>query len=343
MDYKNLFKKYWFLITLAVLFIVFIGIYATDTFKNREVVKEPKEIDGQYIIYSINDEVYTADELYGELKNTYGVNSIYLTYDRLVCDEAIETTKEMKDIAASNAAYQLQALGEEKLSSEMKRLGFGDASGTTDYYIYLLKSQALRRNYLKEHMDEYVTPFVEENHPKMISHILVKVANVEKTMNEDGTYTLEAKPTEEEQAKLDTVLSALETENFADVALEYSDDGSAQQGGYLGYFDDKNATYVKEFADGARALGDGEVSDVVLSEYGYHIIKCDTSDINVMIDDINAGELMNKIFSANGNLYNVPLLEKAKELGIEIKDEKINRELMTIIGGEIETESEDAE
>ena len=76
MDYKNLFKKYWFLITLAVLFIIFIGIYATDTFKNREVVKEPKEIDGQYIIYSINDENYTANELYGELKNTYGVNSI---------------------------------------------------------------------------------------------------------------------------------------------------------------------------------------------------------------------------------------------------------------------------
>ena len=249
----------------------------------------------------------------------------------------------MKDIAANNAAYQLQALGEEKLSSEMKRLGFGDASGTADYYIYLLKSQALRRNYLKEHMDEYVTPFVEENHPKMISHILVKVENVEKTMNEDGTYTLTANPTEEEQAKLDAVLKALETENFADVAFEYSDDGSAQQGGYLGYFDDKNTTYVKEFADGARALGDGEISDVVLSEFGYHIIKCDTSDIDVMIDDVNAGELMNKIFSANGNLYNVPLLEKAEEFGIEIKDEKINRELMTIIGGENETESEEAE
>ncbi len=333
MDFKEIFKKFWFVILVAVLFVGFIIAYSVNTIQNREVVKEPVEIDGQYIIYSINDQNYTADQLYDELKNTYGLNSIYTTYDRLISDKAVETTKEMKDIAANNAAYLLQYYGEEELTAQMQKLGYKDASEATDYYIYLLKSQQLRRDYLKAHMEEYVLPYAEAHHPKMISHILVKVADVQKIENEDGTYTFQANPTEEEKAKLDEVLKALETESFEQVAVEYSEDGSAQNGGFLGYFDDKNTTYVKEFADAAKTLTNGQISDVVVSEYGYHILMCNTDDINLMMDDIYSVDLLNAIFAENGDLYNVPLLEKAEELGVKINDEKLNNQLMQIIGG----------
>lgn len=60
-------------------------------------------------------------------------------------------------------------------------------------------------------------------------------------------------------------------ENFAALAKQYSDDkASAQKGGDLGFFDRK--TMVKPFADAAFKLKPGTVSEIVVTDYGNHII-----------------------------------------------------------------------
>ncbi|WP_273126483.1 peptidylprolyl isomerase [Bacillus weihaiensis] len=60
--------------------------------------------------------------------------------------------------------------------------------------------------------------------------------------------------------------------NFEELAKEYSTDpGSAQNGGDLGWFGE--GAMVKEFQDAAFKLKEGEVSEPVKSEFGYHIIK----------------------------------------------------------------------
>lgn len=61
---------------------------------------------------------------------------------------------------------------------------------------------------------------------------------------------------------------------FADLARKYSQDtGSAANGGDLGFFTRDHM--VKAFADTAFALKKGEISGVVESEFGYHIILLD--------------------------------------------------------------------
>ncbi|NLE85170.1 MAG: foldase [Myxococcales bacterium] len=61
-------------------------------------------------------------------------------------------------------------------------------------------------------------------------------------------------------------------EDFAEIAREYSDDrGSAQVGGELGEF--KRNQMVKPFADAAFALEPGGVSEVIESEFGFHVIQ----------------------------------------------------------------------
>ena len=60
--------------------------------------------------------------------------------------------------------------------------------------------------------------------------------------------------------------------DFADAAKEYSKDSSAENGGDVGW--DRSTTYVTEYQEALDGLAVDEVSDLVTTEYGIHIIKC---------------------------------------------------------------------
>lgn len=60
---------------------------------------------------------------------------------------------------------------------------------------------------------------------------------------------------------------------FEDAVSEYSiDTASAAEGGDVGW--DMINSFVTEYSEGLSALDAGEMSDLVESQYGYHIIKC---------------------------------------------------------------------
>jgi len=96
------------------------------------------------------------------------------------------------------------------------------------------------------------------------SHILIQVES-------------DAKPEAREVArkKAEEILAEVRKSptRFAELAKKYSQDpGSAEKGGDLGYFD--RGMMVKPFADAVFALGKvGDLSGVVKSDYGYHIIE----------------------------------------------------------------------
>lgn len=81
------------------------------------------------------------------------------------------------------------------------------------------------------------------------------------------------KSKEEAKKKAGDVLNRIKKgEDFAELAKKYSEDpGSVKNGGDLGYF--KAGMMVKPFEDAAFAMKSGGVSEVIETDFGFHIIK----------------------------------------------------------------------
>ena len=74
------------------------------------------------------------------------------------------------------------------------------------------------------------------------------------------------------RARLEELLERVRAgEDFAELATRYSQDGSAQAGGDLGWF--RRGQMTENFENVAFGLPEGGVSDVVETEYGLHIIQ----------------------------------------------------------------------
>jgi peptidyl-prolyl cis-trans isomerase D len=74
------------------------------------------------------------------------------------------------------------------------------------------------------------------------------------------------------QKRAEMVLElARKGDDFALLARKYSEDSTASKGGDLGYFTREDM--VKPFSDSAFSLEKGEISDLVRSRFGLHIIK----------------------------------------------------------------------
>ena len=158
-----------------------------------------------------------------------------------------------------------------KLLEELinQELYFLDAieNGTDKDAEYIAEVKKISQNFLKQYAifkllncvtidDEEILDYYSKNKaqfkaPESIraSHILVESEDLAQKVLE----------------KLNTGLS------FEDVAKEYSDCPSNQQGGDLGYF--SKGKMVPEFDAAAFAMDKEEVSSPVRTQFGYHIIK----------------------------------------------------------------------
>ncbi len=113
------------------------------------------------------------------------------------------------------------------------------------------------QQYYNAHQKDYSVP-----EQAKVRHILIKVP-----------AGADAKADGEARAKAEDVLKQLKAGgNFAELASKYSDDpGSKTQGGELGFI--QHGVTVPEFDKSAFSLNPGQTSELVKTQYGYHIIQ----------------------------------------------------------------------
>jgi peptidyl-prolyl cis-trans isomerase C len=117
------------------------------------------------------------------------------------------------------------------------------------------------KKYYDENINEFKTP-----EQVRASHILISTRSVDPNADPNKVKA-------EAKAKAEMVLAKAKAPdaNFAALAKEYSSCPSAPKGGDLGVFG--RGQMVKPFEDAAFALMPNEISGIVETEFGYHIIK----------------------------------------------------------------------
>ncbi len=135
----------------------------------------------------------------------------------------------------------------------------------------------------------------------------------------------------EARARAEGILAELKKGgNFKTLAMKYSDDaGSAKNGGEIGYF--TTGTMVPEFEKAAFVLKPGELSDVVKTSYGYHIIQVEDTRLRKI--DTKGKDMAQVILEEKQNLalqkWMFDLKSKAK---IEINEPLIQAHMLLMKG-----------
>lgn len=158
------------------------------------------------------------------------------------------------------------------------------------------------------------------NGTRKSSHILFSVSDTSSD-DAENTNTDEEEVKAEKKSQADDVLKQIQdgSLSFDNAVSQYSEDtGSKDDGGNVGW--DCDTTFVDAYENALKGLNDGDVSDVIESEYGYHIIKCTgvlswdgtLDDISKVPDDIKE-EVKKTLQSQKYSEWYQDYEEKAKE------------------------------
>ncbi len=139
-------------------------------------------------------------------------------------------------------------------------------------------------------------------------------------------FKVEQSASEEEAKAVLTSIQAIEAriragEKFADLAKEFGQDGTKEEGGDLGWFA-KNQM-VPAFADAAFSLATGELSQPVRTNFGYHLILVeDKKDAKIRTFDEVKAELRNalaleKVNTSLQDIVDASLLELANNKSLD--------------------------
>jgi len=210
------------------------------------------------------DEKQTADDMALVATNSM-VQSVFVTNEVIMQHFKAEGRVFPDEETAAGIQETVDALFANIELSRLFRNNGVNKSHAKFYYTYqaaitIFMDEVLEKNPItdEEILEQYENykPFFTTPETVTASHILI----------------MDADHTAAKRAEIQAILDKLnEGEDFAALAMEYSEDSSGEFGGELGEF--QRGVMVGPFEDAAFALEPGEISGIVETEFGFHIIK----------------------------------------------------------------------
>jgi parvulin-like peptidyl-prolyl isomerase len=179
-----------------------------------------------------------------------------------------------------------------------------ERAGGEQGFLDALKSNGLTIDYVKKSIEEQmiINSFLEG---ALMKTIKIAPQEIEKAYAEEKTASVrhillltQGKTEEEKTAvrkKMEEILAKAKAgEDFSALAAQYSEDpGSKDKGGL--YEDFEKGSMVKPFEDAAFTIPVGELSGIVETSYGYHILKIvDRKKETKPLDEVR-GEIESKL------------------------------------------------
>jgi len=243
----------------------------------------PDSLIANEVVATVNNEPITGQELKvlaytaaGMIDSTkspsFNIRLLDQMIDRtLMAQEAKAAGVVVPDTLVTSVLdrFVRQFGGEEQVDQMLKPMGLA----RDDF------RKAIQRDLsIREYVDDRITPsimisdadtkaFYEQNPDMFAGTDSVHAAHIILLSHQDDNEIA----LKDRRAMLESIRQrAIGGENFGELARKYSQDNLAANGGDLGFF--PRGQMVKAFEDAAFALKAGEVSPVVETEFGYHII-----------------------------------------------------------------------
>ena len=232
--------------------------------------KTAKLKDGSELVFKMDNINMSAEDFYQKLKDNYGTYTLVNAIDELLLDKVYETDNDMKKQIDSQIIAMKNQFGSDFNDAISYYYGVSNENQLREYVEMSLKRQKAIDDYanslitdkqIEEYYNDKTIGDIKASHILITSEATNDMTDDEKKKFENDAYN----KAKEVIKKLD------EGAKFEDLAKEYSKDGSANDGGNLGYFN--RGDMVSEFEEAVVKLEVGKYTkEPVKTQFGYHII-----------------------------------------------------------------------
>ncbi len=263
---------------ILVIFLLFVSVIIYAKTLDEIVAKVDKDVILRSELEKEKSNLKASGMLSSDLSDRDILNS--MIENKIILKYANDNDFKVDDLKVKELANQQikkmesQFKDEEEFENELKKETGLTLSELRNFYIESIKEEKLKQQvmdkvikskvnvteaeiseYYKEHKDE----FPKKPEADRIVMLVRKIEPGEKTVKE-------------KLKKIKKIKELIESgESFEELAKKYSEGPSASNGGDLGFFE--KGMMVKPFEDAAFKLKKGEVSDIVRTRFGFHIIK----------------------------------------------------------------------
>ena len=274
----------------------------------------------------------SADTLYEELRDKYGISVLVDMIDHQLFDEKYETDDEEEEtINAQIEQMKSQYNNDDEafLAAIQQYLGVENEDELKEMLSLEYKRNLAIEDYVKDSVtDDEIQKYYDDEviGDIKVRHILISPETTDDMSTEEQTEAEEKAKKEAE----DLIKQLDDGADFEELAKEHSDDtGSASDGGLIDYFN-RDDNMDEAFLNASIDLEEGKYTEEpVQSSYGYHIIlKVDQKKkpkLKEVKDDVIQTLADNKLNEDASLRYNA-LIAIREDAGIEFNDDSLKKD-----------------